>query len=105
MCAAALARPMPRFRELDEPDTLVIDLEEDDVQVLLLDRDGRQRWHRRANIEPSDHTGCGRRYDWRFEQLGQRMSRLEGELCQDGCFTPFELDHAAQQAARGRERR
>ena len=94
MCAA-VARA--RSFEYDEPDKIVVDVEEDDVQVRLQDPDGVLRWHRRANIEPNDHTGCGRRYDFRFEQLGQRMSRLdEGELCKDGCYTPFELERAQE---------
>ena len=77
-----------------EPDTHVVSVEEDDVQIRLQDDDGALRWHRRANLEPRDHTACGRQYDFMREQLGQRVSRLEGELCLDGCYTPFELGKA-----------
>lgn len=98
MCAA-IARAYER-------DTEVVDVEEDDVQVRLLDDDGEQRWHRRASVEPADHTACGRKYDWRFHQLGMRQSKLEGELCLDGCYTPFELGQAmrlAKEARKGQE--
>ena len=88
------------------PDTEVVGVEEDEVQVLLQDDDAKLRWHRRANLEPCDHTACGRQYDWRFHQLGMRLSRLEGEMCLDGCFTPFELGQAmrlAKEARKGQE--
>ena len=88
------------------PDTEVVGVEEDDVQIRLQDDDGALRWHRRANLEPCDHTACGRKYDWRFQQLGMRMSKLEGELCLDGCYTPFEIGQVirlAKEAKKGQD--
>lgn len=93
MCAAVA-------RRYEEPDTVVVSVEEDEMQVLLLDSDGEERWHRLAHGEPSDHTACGRPYDFRLDQLGQRLSRYDGQLCKGGphgcCFTPFELARAAK---------
>lgn len=96
MCAA-VARA--RSYEHDEPDTIVVDVEEDDMQVKLQDADGVVCWHRRANTSsPDDYTACGRKYDFMREQLGFRLSRYEGQLCRGGplgcCFTPFELEQA-----------
>lgn len=90
MCAAMLRYMPPR---LDEPDTIIFDVEEQeaDMQVLLVDSDGRTRWHRVAALDYPDHTACGRRFSPQREQLGLRASKYEGALCEGGCFTSFEI--------------
>lgn len=75
-----------------EPDVNVLSLEADEVQIQV----GSIVWHRACADHL--HTACGLTIDFRL-QLGQRLIRYEGQLCEDGCFSAFELDLAARNNA------
>lgn len=58
-----------------------------ELQVKIDDSD---TWHRPAVADLANkHTGCGKRYP--DSLTGVRPSSRDGKLCQDGCFTDFEL--------------
>lgn len=70
--------------------------EDDDVQIHL----DHGRWCR--EICGGSSTACGEPINLRLRQL-RRPSTLTGSLCQDGCFSSFELALAAQHNQKERE--
>jgi hypothetical protein len=71
------------------PDTVVIDDPDAEMHIHLDDG----RWHR--EICGGSSVACGGTVNLRLRQL-RRQSILTGSLCQDGCFSSFELALAAQ---------
>lgn len=70
----------------DEPDVEVAEVEDITMQILLLDEDGRQRWHKKA--VGGLMSACGDVIDYRLAE--HRIESYDGHLCVR-CFTPFEL--------------
>jgi hypothetical protein len=78
-----------------EPDTVIEEVaEESEMHVKVLDEDGRLRWHRWCAGGNGSLLACGDVVDQRHTH-GTRYPVLEGDLCEEGCFSPFELAKAA----------
>lgn len=73
-----------------EPDAVVVDPEEDDMQIHGDD----SLWHRPISLPDGEYFACGQRLDFRLRQA-TRNNAFDGPLC-PLCFSPFEIGISAE---------
>lgn len=85
-------------------DTEVVDPESLTMHVQIIDDDdGIPTWHRPLAGTCETETACGDPIDSRWV-LAHRVEKLEGKMCERGCFSDRELVKAALANSAARRR-
>lgn len=75
-------------------DTEVVDVENLQMHVQIIDDDGIPTWHRPLAGSCETETACGDPIESKWV-LAHRVEKLEGRMCEHGCFSARELVKAA----------